>query len=159
MANQEEALIELVVRYGELLKAREDEAGSYPGDGPTADQVDALIVSLRPLSENPNTVTIPKLWTAFRMCTDTGTAWLFPERDPLGEPMCRALMKIQEMTGSLLDNNASPEMVNGSHRYAELAEAGRQINRAAKLGGKVPVGFKWRLRLAHFLHNLGSKKR
>lgn len=71
----------------------------YPGDGPTADQVDSLIISLRPLRESPESVTIAELWDAFKICTDTETAWLFPERDPLGEPMSKALKQIQEITG------------------------------------------------------------
>ena len=134
---------------------REDEAGSYPGDGPTTHQLDLLTVGLRPLSETPESVTVAELWAAFKICTDTETAWLFPERDPLGEPMSKALKQIQEVTGTLLEKNA-PHMATGLHRYADLAEAGRLAYRAAKLKGN---GFQWRLVVARFLYSLSMNKR
>src|ERR1700680_389908 len=103
MINSDETLFQYLRRHGELIKAREDEAGSYLGDGPTANQIDALIDSLRPLSESTEPATPSLMWAAFKHSVDTEMTWLFPERDPLGKPMTAALRLVQDIYGKQLE--------------------------------------------------------
>src|SRR5574340_146421 len=71
LARTGEGLFQYVCRHAELVKARELEAGSYPGDGPTSAQADSLIAAIRPLMESPDSLPLPVLWDAFRAAIDT----------------------------------------------------------------------------------------
>jgi hypothetical protein len=155
MADPDETLFQYLCRHGDLVKAREDEAGSYPGDGPTADQVDALIASLRPLSEETEPETPALMWAAFKNSVDTEMTWLFPERDPISQPMTAALRQIQDIYGKRLEQ-ALPEQEPELHRYVDLALVANAANRQVKLRGN---GINWRLVLARFMYWLGGGKR
>jgi hypothetical protein len=103
MPESGETSFQLVFRDAELIKAREAELGAYFGDGPTSEQVTVLVETLQPISEAA-TASPSTLLAAFRIAVGVEMSWLFPERDPLGEPMTAALRNIQTFTGKALES-------------------------------------------------------
>jgi hypothetical protein len=119
MPESGEPSFQIVFRYADLIKAREAERGAYFGDGPTSEELNALVESLRPISEA--TTALPAtLFDAFRIAVSVEISWIFPERDPLGEPMTAALRNIQTFTGKALES-VLPEMHDDLEKYASLS--------------------------------------
>ena len=161
MADTGETIFQSVCRHAELVKARESELGDYPGDGPTSEQVDSLLATLRPPIETPDSLTPPTLWDAFQAAVQVEMSWLFPEPDPIGVPMTTALREVQNMTGKVLEQ-AQPETAPELHRYADLAVAENALRRQRKLHGNSVIwrlSFMCRMALARFLWWLGGGKR
>jgi hypothetical protein len=155
-----------------MMKGRETKLGAYPGDGPTSQQADSLKGALRllvDLSDSPVPDIVPGafraasvapdiVWYAFRAALDTEMSWLFPERDPISEPMCAALREVQNITGWALDLSR-PEQTPLLERYANLAVANNAMGRQMKLHGNSltrRVSFACRLALARLLCWLGG---
>ncbi len=51
MAEDTETLCQFGLRHAELIRMRQEQLGAYSGDGPTSEQVSALVEALRPTSE------------------------------------------------------------------------------------------------------------
>jgi hypothetical protein len=153
MVNPDEPLFEYLARHAELVKTREYELGAYAGDGPTAEQADAFLAALRPLHD-AESVTPSMLWEAFRSTVDTEMTWLFPERDPIGEPMTVGLRELQSRVGKLLEQ-AIPEQGPVLNKYVDLAIVANAAKRQVKLHGN---GINWRLMLARVLYWIGGGK-
>jgi hypothetical protein len=161
LAGTGETLFQFVCRHTELVKARESELGTYPGDGPTSEQVDSLLATLRPVFENPGPHAPAVVLHAFQAAVQVEMSWLFPERDPIGFPMTAALRELQNLTGTVLEQ-AQPEMAPGLDKYADLAVANNALKRQTKLHGNSViwrVSFTCRMALARFLWWLGSGKK
>src|SRR5260370_27714327 len=96
MPDTGETLREFVCRIAELIKARETEIGSYPGDGPTFDEVDKLLTSMeRQLNEPRESYTPAVASAVFTDALNVEYSWLFPERDPLAQELIPALRQVQ----------------------------------------------------------------
>lgn len=161
LARTGEDLFQYVCRHAEAIKARELEAGTYPGDGPTAAQADSLIAALRTLIESPDSLPPSVLWGAFRAAVDAEVCWLFPERDPIGNPMTVALREVQNAVGWTLDR-AIPENASLLDRYASLAVANTALRRQMELRGNSAMwrlSFTCRMALARLLWWLGGGER
>ncbi|HEY6988274.1 MAG TPA: hypothetical protein VH369_07820 [Bryobacteraceae bacterium] len=150
MPENGETLFQLVIHQAELIKAREVKRGDYFGDGPTSGQLDALLEALHPVGE-ASTASASVLFAAFRIAVATEMTWLFPERDPLGEPMTAVLRKVQTFTGSALESVMS-EMKPDLEKYANLSIVENAARRHDALHGNKII---WRLVLARFLHRVG----
>ena len=138
-------------RQADLIKARELERGSYFGDGPTSEQIDALIQALKPMSD-ASTATASVLFAAFRVAVTTEMTWLFPERDALAEPMIEALRLMQTFTGTALES-VVPEMKPNLEKFANLSIVERAARRHQALHGNKII---WRLALARVLYRVGK---
>jgi hypothetical protein len=155
MIDPDEPIFDFLTRHAELVKAREYELGEYARDGPTAEQADAFMATLRPLDEATESVTPSILWNAFRSAVDTEMTWLLPERDPIGQPMTVGLRELQTRVGKLLEQ-VMPEQGPELHRYVDLAIVANAAKRQVKLHGN---GTNWRLVLARVMYWLGGGKR
>lgn len=180
-----ETLFQFVSRQVDAIKARESKLGGYPGDGPTAEQADRLLMALeevRPIFEIPESLAgvrpafeicdphealqmacaLPAVvFGAFRTAFDTEMSWLFPERDPYGETMTVALREVENITGRALEQ-ARPQQASDLHRYADLAVLNNALRRQIKLHGNSPLWrftFTCRMALARFLWWLGGGER
>ncbi len=153
MSDVEPTAFDYAFRYAELMKQRESELGSYVGDGPTAEQAEALAAKLVPVSQFQKNVGCSTVWDAFRVALETEMAWLFPERDPLGEPMIRALREIQDITGTALESSG-PEWKNQLEKLVNVHLVANAAQRQVKLRVN---GISWRLVLARPLYWLGIK--
>jgi len=71
MSDVGESLFQFIYRHAELIKAREAERASYPGDGLTTEQADSLVGSLRPIIEATDPVPLSTRWAAFRLAVDS----------------------------------------------------------------------------------------
>jgi len=151
MPENGETLFQFVFRQADLIKAREVEQRAYFGDGPTSEQLDALVEALQPISEAA-TAPVSVLLAAFRTTVATEMTWLFPERDPLGEPMTAALRKVQTFTGTALET-AMPEMKPDLEKYVDLSIVENAARRHQALYGNKII---WRLVVARVLHRVGS---
>jgi hypothetical protein len=161
LAGTGETLFQFVCRHAELVKARESNLGVYPGDGPTCEQVDSLIMTLRPIFETPDPHAPTVVAHAFQAALQAEMSWLLPERDPIGAPMTAALREVQNVTGWALDQ-AAPEMTPELHRYADLAVANNTLRRQTRLHGNSViwrVSFACRMAPARFLWWLGGGER
>lgn len=132
-----------------MIKAREAELGGYPSDGPTAQQVTALIEYLRPISEEDVASYTPAiLWKAYSSTLEVEFSWLFPERDPIGEAMTAALREVQKITGKALVE-AMPEQEKELERITNLHIIKNAAGRQVALRGDRPSLRLWLARLFH----------
>jgi len=135
-----------------MIRAREGEAGARFGDGPTSEQVSALIVALEPISDLPDSVMPSVLWHAYRNLTEVEMSWLFPEHDPLGAGMIAALREIQQIIEeSLAKADPSMDLV----KYRNLNIIANAARKRQKVHGNKMM---WRLVLARAMHWLGGGK-
>jgi hypothetical protein len=151
MPESGETPFQIVFRHADLIKAREAEQGVYFGDGPTPEQLTALVKNLQPISEAA-TALPATLLAAFRSAFSVEMSWLFPERDPLAEPMTAALRNIQTFTGKALES-VMPEMHDDLEKYANLSIVENAARRTEALHGNKII---WRLVLARVLHSVGK---
>jgi hypothetical protein len=149
-----ESLFQFISRHVDMLKDRETDLGRYPGDGPAAAQASELVNSLRPFTEEAD-VTAAQTWQAFRNVVEIETAWLFPEKDPLGESLIFALHKAQELIGKWLVDSGTITHED-LDKYVNLHVVQMAAKRQIELRGN---GINWGLVVARFLHWLGGGKR
>jgi hypothetical protein len=148
MTENGESLFQYVLRDAEMIKAREADQGTYPGDGPTSDQADALMSALRPVNEATEPVTPSMLYAAFKSATDSEMTWLFPERDPIGQPMTAALREVQARVGKLLVDSL-PDSKADLEKYVNLSLLANAAKRTLVLRGNRPSLRVWLARLLH----------
>jgi nucleoside 2-deoxyribosyltransferase len=151
----DEPLLPYLMRHAEMVKAREHDLGAYFGDGPTAEQADAFIASVRPFDEATDDPTPTMLWKGFKAALDTEMLWLFPERDAIGERMTAALRELQNRLGKLIEETM-PEQVPAMRKIVDLSVVANAAERQVKLHGN---GINWRIVLARFLYWLGGGRR
>jgi len=158
LAASGENLLQYICRHAEMVKARESKLGTYAGDGPTSEQADCLVAALSAAFETPDPHAPDVIWRAFRAALDPEMAWLFPERDPIAEPMTAALREVQSITAWTLDQ-AVPEMESERRRYESLAAA---VNAAARMAKAGPLRRAWStflIAIARFLWWLAGGER
>jgi hypothetical protein len=149
MSEGRDSLYQFVCRHAEMIRAREVELGAYSGDGPTAEQVTALVQHLRPIDEGePGTYTPSILWEAYRSILEVEYSWLFPERDPLGEAMTAALREAQKLTANALIATL-PEQKEDIERITNLHIIKQAAGRQVALRGNRPSLRLWLARLFH----------
>ena len=154
MSYTEENAFDIAIRFAGLIKTREAELGAYVGDGPTAEQAEALVQKLLPLSRPLDSVSASVVWDAFRAATEAEAAWIFPENDTLTEPMRQALIEIQNLTGQTLEA-LGPEWKPQLEKLANLHVIVNAGQRQEKLRGNK---ISWRIAVARLLWSLGIKK-
>ncbi|MDQ2841904.1 MAG: hypothetical protein M3Y72_12880 [Acidobacteriota bacterium] len=151
MPEKGEALFQSLFRQAEQIKTRELEAGGYFGDGPTSKQIDELILAVEPIS-GAISATAAVLFAAFNIAVSIENTWLFPERDPLAEPMTKTLLLLQTFTGTALES-IMPEMKPDLEKLASLAIVETAARRQQALHGNKII---WRLVLARVLYRVGK---
>lgn len=158
LAASGETLFQFVCRHAALLKARESELGAHPGDGPASDQIDSLLAALRPVLETPDPHPPDAVWRAFAAAVQVRLSWLFPERDPVAEPMSAGLREVENTTAWALDQ-AAPETAKDRQTFVDLAVVANAAGRVEKLG---PIRRLWStllIALARLLWWLGGGER
>lgn len=115
-----------------MVKARENELGAYAGDGPTAEQADAFLASMRPLRRMSEGFPVVVIYDVFKIAVDTEMLWLFPERDFIGKSMTVGLRELQRRLGKLLEQ-AMPEQDLELDNYVNLAIFANAARRKAKI--------------------------
>jgi len=106
---------------------------------------------VEPVSE-ATTATAAVLFAAFRVAVSVENTWLFPERDPLAEPMIEALQLVETFTGTALES-VMPEMKPDLQKLASVAIVEKTARRHQALHGNKII---WRLVLARFLYRVGK---
>lgn len=154
MPDPDEALYQTLSSQADLIKARELERGSYFGDGPTTEQLAALLRAMEPI-RGASTASAPVLSALFDAAVKTEMTWLFPERDALAGPTVEALHLVQTFAAAALET-ASPEVKTHLHAIVNLSIVERAARRQQALHGNKIM---WRLVLARFLYWLGGGKR
>ncbi len=149
MPDNGETAFQIVFRYAGLIQARETELGAYFGDGPTSEQLTALVDALKTIAD-AETALPATLWAAFRIAVDTEMSWLFPERDTLAEPMTEALRTIQTFTGIAVEG-ALPETKSELEKYASLSIVANAARRKQLADDDKII---WRLWFARVLYRV-----
>jgi hypothetical protein len=88
------------------------------------------------------------LYAAFKSATDSEMTWLFPERDPIGQPMTAALREVQARVGKLLVDSL-PDSKADLEKYVNLSLLANAAKRTLVLRGNRPSLRVWLARLLH----------
>ena len=123
------SLCQFVIRQADLVRTREAEAG-YPGDGPTAAQIDALVESFLEIDESSHSIPISVLSAAFHSSLEIEMSWLFPERDPIGRALLPVLRQGQNLIASAIDEKlpGEKERLDELVNMEVIANAERRIS-------------------------------
>jgi len=152
LAASGETLFQFVSRHAALFKARESELRAHPGDGPTPEQLDSLLATLRPVFETPDPHPPDAVWRAFAAAVQVRMSWLF-----IAEPMSAGLREVENITAWALDQ-AVPGTTKDRQTFVDLAVVANAARRVQKLG---PVRRLWStllIALARLLWWLGGEK-
>jgi hypothetical protein len=156
MPDTGETLAEFVSRIAELIKVREAELGSYPGDGPTFEEMDKLLTSMERQLKEPRESYTPAVANAvFTDALNVEYSWLFPERDPLAQELIPALRQVQTVMEEVLDQTL-PQSIELRQKIVSLTIVANAARRTENLQGN---GISWRIVLARVLYWLGGRKR
>ena len=118
-------------------------------------QGEELLAKLHPIYEGQSTAPAQLVFNAFRASVEARTAWIFPERDSIGQQLEWAMGVVQESllipleSSGLMSRKDIEEFIN-LHLIIQAAKRQEKLHRNRII---------WRLVLARFMYWLGSGRR
>ena len=119
-------------RWLREVRDREQTLGGKAPDGPSADQLEHLFVSMDSLSQAQGEILPSKVNETMEEIAGVVDSWLFPEEDPIAMEVRPMLCEIYENLGNILDKTL-PEVGELRRKHQGLRAAEWSLKRSAAI--------------------------